>query len=388
MKNIVITSGTAVGSALSLAQSIAATKKCKVYVLCTDKKASNIIGLSKFVDKVIYINAEDECNYITQVQNWHRGVGFTEKPVLYFTTDTSCFYIDNHRDWFNEYFTLCMPSSEIIQTFTQKGLAEVKAAEFGLIVPRTQVIKNKSDISTVIYDFNFPVILKPRATYLKDGLNFKIKVIQDKQEFKSFAIRHISMNSSLLCQEFIPGDNDTSYYYLFYRNKNGDLFESMGKKTLQSTSNGGIMLKGKGEFNKNLSRISKSFLNNIDYQGIGGIEYKKYNNQFYFIEMSVRLEGFFKLNEISHSNLSLISYMDITNESSFNKVSQPSQEDGYIYIDFLSTFINHVKNRAYKLIFSDIFQIVFNSKVKLNVFSKNDCKPFFYQLISTIKSNK
>src|SRR5699024_1210655 len=133
--------------------------------------------------------------------------------------------------------------------------AEIKAAESGLTVPNTQLIENNGDIQAVLSKFQFPIILKPRATYLKEGLNFKIKVIHNKDEFTLFATKHIDNRNTLLCQEFIPGGNDTSYYYLFYRNKHGDIFENIGRKTLQSTSDGGIMLKGITKYNAELSVI-------------------------------------------------------------------------------------------------------------------------------------
>src|SRR5690606_35097834 len=110
-------------------------------------------------------------------------------------------------------------SSEIIKTYTQKGVAEVSASEAGLTVPMTQIINIEEDINKVINNFSFPVILKPRATYLKSNINFKIKVIHDNEEFLKETTNHINENNTLLCQEFIPGDDSTSYYYLFYRGK-------------------------------------------------------------------------------------------------------------------------------------------------------------------------
>src|SRR5690606_6357844 len=126
-------------------------------------------------------------------------------------------------------------------------------------------------------------------------IEFKIKVIKDKQEFIAFSEDCLRNGATLLCQEFVPGGNDTSYYYIFYRNKDGEIFENMGRKTLQSTSSGGIMVKGVTCYNSELSELCKGFLSSIDYVGIGGVEFKKYNGKYYFIEMSVRLEGFFKI---------------------------------------------------------------------------------------------
>lgn len=382
MKDIVITAGTAVGSVLALAEAIVSEIGCNAYVICTDKATTEILASSCFVKHVAYIKAENEQEYIGGIQNWCKETHFKQKPILYFTTDTACFYINNHRDWLETYFDLCLPSSEIVQQFTQKGLAEIKAVKAGLMVPKTKVIVNSDDIESILISFKFPVILKPRATYLKQGLDFKIKVIHNKNDFTLFVNKHVKNKNTLLCQEFIPGGDDTSYYYLFYRSKGGNIFENMGRKTLQSTSDGGIMLKGISEFNQDLSCICKDFLNNINYQGIGGIEFKKHSDQFYFIEMSVRLEGFFKLSEIAKTPLGLISYYDIAEENIPSDINKSKQKDGYIYIDYVSTFVNHIKNRALIHVITDSLNIMFNPKVKLNVFSIRDYKPFGLQVFN------
>ena len=172
--------------------------------------------------------------------------------------------------------------------------------------------------------------------------------------------------------------DDTSYYYLFYRSKAGHILENIGRKTLQSTPNGGIMLKGITEYNSDLSHQCKAFLNNIDYVGIGGIEFKKHNDKYYFIEMSTRMEGFFKIAEDSGSNLSLASYYDMCNDiNNLHKLEDSEQTDGIIYIDFVSTMINRIKQRKFLSLSNNLFSSLFNARVKLNVYAYDDRKPFY-----------
>lgn len=384
MKDIVITAGTATGSVLALAEAITSKVGCNVYVLCTNETACRVFASSHFIKNAIYIKSVDERGYIVEIQQWYKKGNFKKKPVLYCTTDTSCFYIDSNLDWFESNFDLCLPSSNIIQTFTKKGLAEVKASEAGLTIPKTLVINNIIDIDTVISNFSFPIILKPRATYLKKGIDFKIKVIRDEEEFLSFCAKYIESKSTLLCQEFVPGGNDTSYYYIFYRNKSNDIFENIGRKTLQSTPDGGIMLKGLTEYNEQLSELCKNFLNTIDYQGIGGIEFKKYNGKFYFIEMSVRLEGFYKICEASNSYLSLISYYDITGLEIPSTLKSAKQIDGVVYTDLISTLKYFLKNKNTLSVLKELKKAITDSKVKINTFSSKDPKPFMIHTALTL----
>lgn len=383
MRSVVIIANTAVGSVLSVAQAIGSKINCKVYVICSDKKTSSIFETSKFIDEVLYVDAINSQDYLKQIKAWTLIKKFNEKPVLYSSTDTSCYYINQNRSWFEENFILSLPSEEIIYNFTKKGLAEKKAESSGLSVPKTIVIKSKEDIFKVIEKFKFPIILKPQATYLNNNINFKIKVIDDKQKFINFFSE--IYNEGILCQEFIPGGDDVSYYYIFYRSKNKRLYKNMGRKVLQSTPKGGIMFKGKSEYNDDLSLICEKFLESINYTGIGGIEFKKYGNKFYFIEMSVRLEGFFKIAEISGKSLALISYSDLANKRLIDDANE-TQKDGYMYIDTIPLFISYLKNRKFTSIFLDLIKLFLNSKVFSNTFSQKDFKPFIKQILIILKS--
>lgn len=385
MKDIIITVGSAIGSPLELARSIRREVECKVYILCTNKKVAEIISTSLFVDEVKLISSANEEEYVQNIKDWYESKSFNEKPILYFTYDTACFYINNNREWFEERFKICLPSTDIIKTFTQKGLAEKEATYAGLDVPKTKVLEHLDDTKLIVEEFNFPVILKPRATYLNKDIKFKLKVISEKDKFLDFSSEVLKNGESLLCQEFIPGGDDVSYYYLFYRANDGSIIENIGRKTLQSTPNGGIMAKGIVEYNTELATISRGFLNKIDYKGIGGLEYKKYQEKYFFIEMNTRVEAILEIAEISNSPLSLASYYDLTdNKEALQKAISSKQNDGYTYIDLIPTITARIKSHKYFKLIGDLLTIVFDKKVKLNIYSRFDPKPFWLSLKTLI----
>lgn len=378
MKDIVITVGSAKGSALALIRAIKKEIICDAYVLCTDPKTAEIISASKFVKEVHLIVAGTEKEYVNEIKKWYVTKVFDVKPILYFTFDNACYYIDNHRQWFDDNFTMCLPSSQIIQTFTQKGKAESAAINTGLTVPRTQIVDTREDVERVINSFSFPIIIKPRATYLKGDVNFKIKVFADKVIFIREIEQLIDNKNSLLCQEFIPGGNDAAWYYLFYRDSNGIIYNNMGRKTLQSSSNGGFMLKGRSEYNEDLTQICHAFLDKIDYRGIGGVEFKYYNNKYYFIEMSTRLEGFYQITEDSGVPLSIISYYDLSSKrDSLLRYKNLKQKDGIEYVDLIPFIVDRKKSKKILSLAFEILDILFSNKTNPNVYSRSDKKPFF-----------
>lgn len=385
VKDIIVLVGSATGSALALIRSIKKEVDCKAYILCTNQNAAKIISTSIFVDEVKLISSANEEEYVQNIKDWYERKSFNEKPILYFTYDTACFYINNNREWFEERFKICLPSTDIIKTFTQKGLAEKEATYAGLDVPKTKVLEHLDDTKLIVEEFNFPVILKPRATYLNKDIKFKLKVISEKDKFLDFSSEVLKNGESLLCQEFIPGGDDVSYYYLFYRANDGSIIENIGRKTLQSTPNGGIMAKGIVEYNTELATISRGFLNKIDYKGIGGLEYKKYQEKYFFIEMNTRVEAILEIAEISNSPLSLASYYDLTdNKEALQKAISSKQNDGYTYIDLIPTITARIKSHKYFKLIGDLLTIVFDKKVKLNIYSRFDPKPFWLSLKTLI----
>lgn len=380
MHNIVITVGTAVGSVLALAEAIKKEASCKVFVLCTDEKTTSVISSSRFVDVATYISANQNPEFVEFIQGWYQSQGFVAKPAFYSTTDTSCYLVDQYRDWFEQHFFLSIPSSEIIKVFTKKGEAEFAAEKAGLAIPRTAVLKQRADLKETLKEFSFPIILKPRAAYMKGMIDFKIKVLFNIVETVAFTEKYLSNGDELLCQEFILGHSEASYYYLFYRSQDGVVSSSMGIKALQSSKDGGIMLKGKSLFNKVLDAQCRMFLKNIDYVGMGGIEFKKSGDTFYFIEMSVRLEGFYKIAEATGVPLGAISYSNLLGEPLEEKYKNIKQQDGVVYIAWLPTMLNHFKNKKFKDLLVDALASLINPRFTLNIFSKKSPYPFFKEI--------
>lgn len=385
MHHVVVTAGTAIGSVLALAEALRTSIGCDIYVLCTHKATTEIIASSRFVTEAFYIDHIEDSEYVGCIQKWYAAKDFSKKPVLYSTTDTSCFLIDKDRDWFEHNFLLSLPSSKIIKEYTKKGLAEVAAEKAGLAVPKTVILDKNIDLYEALSGFHFPVILKPRATYLKGGLDFKIKVIESLESLEEFITDYLQDGNEVLCQEYIEGNENSAYFYVFYRGKEGSIISSMGIKTLQSTSKGGVMLKGKSSYSHELDVICRKFLDEIGYVGIGGIEFKEKNGVFYFIEMSVRLEGFYKIAEVSNVPISYSSYQNLVYEAPVDDVEQVQN---IVYVSLLPTIINRIKNKMLIKAFAELLGVIFKPKWYINVFSAKSPTPFLKEIYLTLFRRK
>jgi predicted ATP-grasp superfamily ATP-dependent carboligase len=356
MKDVVVLAG-APGSVLSICE-CAYRHGVKSYVICIDSGEARLFSKSKYVTCSYDVTASD---FIPFINNFVLKHAFAEKPIMYFTSDQSCRLVSKYREKINVSFDLCLPSNEIIHNFSTKGLAETCAENNGLTVPKTKIITTTDDIEKIEQTFDFPVIIKPVIVEDKAKTGFKARIL-DKIQFASFTKNITSRSGRVLCQEYIPGKDENCKFYMFYRSKDGRISECIGKKNLQSPPLNGIMAIGTTEYDENLSEISKKFLAKINYFGLGGIEYKKYNGKYYFIEMSVRAEGFLSISDIAEISHAETSFCDI---NGFPVDMEKKQKEKVNYYAMLSWMRTRVRQRKFLRLLSEMFMVAFYHNHKI-----------------------
>lgn len=383
MKNVIIFTEKAVGSVLALAEEIKLSYNIEIIIIILngDKEVKFVLQASKFIDEIVNINYSDSNDFLYNMKKWTLQKGFLQKPIVFFATDSSCYIVNINRSWFEKHYELVLPSSNIVTTYTQKGRAEKDAQNNGLLIPRSEVIKDEADANFIYNNFDFPVIIKPISSYDSNKAPFKtIKLCKDV--FYETQIKLIEQGYEVICQEFIPGDDSKSFFYLFHRTRRGEVFYVLGRKVIQCPPEAGIMAKGIVEENQVLNEICTNFLNKIDYKGIGGIEFKEFNGKFYFIEMSTRLEGFFKIASLANLPLGKIAYEDLSN---MNYKDNYNIKIGTEYIDFVPLVVTYQQKRKYGLLLRDLILLLFFNKRKLNIYSKNSGTPFYVSIFSLLK---
>lgn len=321
-KDVVVLAGCEPLSVLSLCR-IACLQGARTYVVCVGNGWGAKLSKSSRVYKAFDTSLGDLDAF------WERFFqenSFEQKPILYITNDEDCRRVDTKRSFYEENFSLCLPSSYVIQSFTDKGKASVEAVRWGLDVPKTIGLESESDIDAVCRDFAFPVIVKPLSSHDGKLAGFKMKVLEDEAALRSFVNPRLNFDARLQCQEYIPGEDNDYVFYQFYRDERGHVLACMGEKTMQTR---GTMTVGTTRYNAELDALCRDFLAKIDYVGIGGIEFKYYQGRYYFIEMSTRTEGFLSVSDMAGVSLASISYQAMNGMmTDFTK----KQKEGVRYI--------------------------------------------------------
>lgn len=327
MRDIIVLAGSTPWSVLSLCK-CAKRHKAKAFVVCVKNLWGEKYARSRYVDKA-YDTEEEEMDSF-----WQRFLAehtFPQKPILYVTSDYVCQVVRRNREWYEEHFELCMASSHIVDSFIDKNAAAVEAVKHGLVVPKTMEVHAEDDIDNICRNLAFPVIVKP-VTF-RDHLNagFKTQVCETERDLRQFLQQHLEKEINLQCQEYIKGNDRDCVFYQFYRDDKGNITECMGEKTMQTN---GIMTIGTTKFDEQLKVICHAFLESIDYVGIGGIEFKRNADKYYFIEMSTRTEGFLHISDMAGVSLAEASYADRNGEDFIVR----RQEEGVRYMVFMSLF--------------------------------------------------
>lgn len=380
--DVVVFAGGAIGSPISICRNIKLKYEVDTFILCINSSyLKPIFEKSKYVTKVISFDDIDSSSKLLEViETWYQKMNFQQKPIVFSTTDISCIYISDYRDKYGNMFILTYPSTDIIKTYSSKGNAEIAALRHGIKVPQGMVVKKENDVDKIVKSFHFPVILKPISTREEYILGFKVKIV-DYEHFQSCCNLLLETSHHFLCQEYIPGDDNSVWFYLFVRLQDGQVFDLAGIKTLQSPPGNGIMAIGESKNNIELKTICRNFLCEIDFKGIGGLEFKYYNGNYYFIEMNVRTEAIVPIAD-STLPFSLIIYEDII--GTLNTKNYPIIDKDIKYIDLRALFFARLIEKRYIQLLRDIFSNLFRSTVRYNIYYKDDKKPFFYTIFMSL----
>ena len=351
MKDVVVLAGTTPWSVLSLCK---AAKKhgANTYCVCTGLSRPMDYSRSRYVTESYNVDKAELFRFWEDFFKIHQ---FQEKPILFAVYDGACLFVDENRDYYESHFDLCLPSSLIVKTFNDKSLAGDMAEANGMMVPKTINIECTSQVDEVCETFMFPVIVKPTTSDEHVKFKFKMKVFENADEFRTFSNGLLENHCHFICQEYIKGGDADCKFYIFYRSKKGALVECMGEKTLQSN---GIMTIGTTKYDEALASLCRAFIENIDYVGIGGIEVKYCNGQYYFIEMSTRTEGFVAISDMAEVSLANAAYLDING----GVLPRVKQIEGVKYVVSDSWISNRKRNKQYLLLFSEVLSMAFDGK--------------------------
>ncbi|WP_018109326.1 hypothetical protein [Bacteroides propionicifaciens] len=387
MKNdVLIISGSVFSSTLHLIETLSDLEDVKsIYIVTTSKVAYKYLNYCKSISKIWHIDATDNDEFNLKFKSIFFNFSLDTKPILFVTTDSACLAISSDRDWYDTNFHLSIPCNNIVNIFNNKGKAEPFARNKGMLVPNTYIVENYKDL--LLHSLEYPLIIKPSNREYSQTVTFKTHLVYSQEELLLFFKHGQYFNNGLtnyVLQEYIDGSDYNNIYIIFYRSKTGKLISCMGRKTLQSPTNQGVMAIGTVEFIPCVYDLCEHFLSQINYTGIGGIELKEKGGVYYFIEMSTRVEGFIKIEKLTKSSIIQQVFWDLSGSRLLdcNKTLKKGFGNYYSLLKVISVRLK--QKQYFRFLFVDLFNIILKNNT-IDFMSFQNYKVYYHYYKERIK---
>jgi D-aspartate ligase len=305
---------------------------------------------------------------------------FSNKPVLYVTTDSYVNFVIENRRFIDDNFLIHLPSNEVLKLLLDKTAFTGYAKQHNILIPKTHNLFNQEDLMRIADSLSFPVILKPftRTACWREAKLSKAYYLNTVDELNKLYDKIKSIESRLMVQEWIPGGDSNVYYCLVYFNDKSDCLASFtGYKIRQWPVGTGTASSTAPIEDPFVSERTVEILQQLNYCGFGSVEFKLHdlNGKYYLIEPTVgRVEQIGYVATANGVNLPLHSYNSLTKSAI---VEEPPSIKDIQYIDEaadLASAVVHIRKKMMTL--KDYFRSQKRSKT-YRYYNKHDKKVFF-----------
>ena len=308
----VIVGGSA--NALGILRSLAPHANCLVLA---DNKSLPVF-YSRYGKKFLVVDTKSDViiDELEQV-----GKTFTQPAVLFLSEEKTVEQVSLHRERLRPYYIFSMVGHQQIIDLQCKSSFQKLAEQYHSPIPKAAVIKQFSDIEQAKM-LKFPCVFKPLYQDKQYSKKFKkaYKVL-DIKEVLALYEKIQPIMSEMIVQEWLHGKDSDIYFCFAYFDESSQLVTSFSGRKLRSwplNIGGTASCTNAPEAHQELSTITTTFAQHINYCGLLGMEYK-FDSQregFYMIEPTVaRTDYQHEISTLSGHNLLLQIYQHLRKKS-------------------------------------------------------------------------
>ena len=250
---------------------------CNLYPDTEILKCPSPLNIELFKDIAIFFN---------------ENLAVGKNVVLIPATDEFALFLAQKRDQLDKRFQYVQPNSALTEAIDNKMLFDELCRQNKIPCPKTVVVRNNSEFESALQDISFPCIVKPlRTRDWPKFAGFKVRIIKEKEELKSFINELLLHGCEILIQDMIPGGPETVFFIggLYDENSN-PIKLYVGQKILQYPLGYGTLCYGHLKWNDDIVSLANSFIKSIGYSGLIDIEFKydQRDRTFKMIEINPR----------------------------------------------------------------------------------------------------
>jgi D-aspartate ligase len=345
-----------------------------VYVVAFDQEDADIYAASHYARGVCVADPDtsgsDLCRQISKWVARHHGA---ERPVLIPLNDQSSTVVAESRETFDEAFDVILAGRDLVMDMLDKTRANDVAEANGLTLPKSEFVNSAEELDAAMASLRMPVIVKPTWWREKGETTFKAEIRYDRDEALADARELVADGAKLIIQEYIPGDDRAIQVYMFYRSFDGSrTFGCTGVKWRQMPLGAGIMASGEARRSARVEEACLRFLERSDYRGLGGIEFKYHEGCDYFIEMSVRPEGFHALAIQAGVDTPWLAYQDVA--LGVLPAETPRQRPAF-FVDDLAYFRLCMRYWRHRRVWTELVSLLLSGNVWRSLWTGQDIGP-------------
>jgi predicted ATP-grasp superfamily ATP-dependent carboligase len=219
-------------------------------------------------------------------------IALAERPFLVITDEMAVLTVSEHRQLLADKFCFRLPPHDAVLKLYNKRLFHEFAVVGGLPVPNAVIVAQPADISR-IRALRFPVIIKPAdKRRFHSGRAPRLAVADRIGDALKACEGLLETAGELIVQERAEGPDDSIYFCLFYRGRGAETVSMFTGRKLASNPPGTgstAVCAEASEARHILERLTRAFLERVDYSGFGSVEYKwdRIARRFVIIEPTV-----------------------------------------------------------------------------------------------------
>jgi predicted ATP-grasp superfamily ATP-dependent carboligase len=259
------------------------------------------------------------------------------------------------REFLEENFNIQLPSDDTVRLLLDKNRFSEYAEDNSILIPRCNLLLKDADLDCIAGTMNFPIILKPsiRTSRWLEARLPKAYHLCEMDDLRKVYREIKPVESRLLVQEFIPGnDSNIQYCLTYFTDKCECLSGFTGVKIRQWPVGLGSTATTAPVENPGLLETTSEIFRKLNFKGFGSIEYKRHeeNGKYYLIEPTVgRMNQQEYVATLNGVNLPLRCYNYLTG-SGFEEKLPPRRQIIYIdeLVEPLSAYV-HIRKKIISL---------------------------------------
>ncbi len=374
-------------AALGIARSLG-PRGIAVHGIDTDPLAYG--AASKYIKPYILPDSEDiEARKLEYLLQLGRKLG---QAVLYPLSDDDVLLCSRERATLEKYFLFVMPDHSTVQSLLTKDGLTRAAETHGVPVPKMYTVTSQAELADLADHLPYPVIIKPVVSTMwlryeiiemlrDDPLSSppKVALCQNAEQLIQTYLHLAPYDARIIIQEVIPGEDNRLVYLCFYLDRNSrPLALFAGRKMRILPTGFGSASYVRSMHHAEMEKIALHLLQNVNYQGLGGMEFKEdpRDGKLKLIEVNVRFGMWDSLGVRCGVDIPYISYCDALEQPA---APQWNYREDVAWFDLQRDIRAFLIYRKKKMITLKEWLYSYRGEKEWAVYARGDWKPALYE---------